>query len=65
VKDQTTVIGKSILALQKSDPELFTDVVVKGTAIQTIDFHLFLGVFGFWFLQITNLFSTIVLQKQS
>jgi hypothetical protein len=24
-----------------------------------------LGVFGFWFLQITNLFSTIVLQKES
>jgi len=34
---------ESLLALQKSDPELFTDVVVKGTAIQTIDFHLFLG----------------------
>jgi hypothetical protein len=24
-----------------------------------------LGVFGFWFLQITNLFSTIVLEKES
>ncbi|KAL3567404.1 hypothetical protein D5086_030055 [Populus alba] len=30
VKDQTTVIG-SLLALQKSDPELYTDEVVKGT----------------------------------
>jgi hypothetical protein len=30
VKDQKTVIG-SLLALQKSDPELYTDEVVKGT----------------------------------
>nr|TKS06637.1 cytochrome P450 family protein [Populus alba] len=44
VKDQITVIG-SLLALQKSDPELYTDEVVKGTmatlylaGVDTVDF---------------------------
>jgi hypothetical protein len=41
VKDQTTVIG-SLLALQKSDPELYTDDVVKGTmAVSNLEYRTY------------------------
>ncbi|KAL3567405.1 hypothetical protein D5086_030056 [Populus alba] len=39
VKDQITVIG-SLLALQKSDPELYTDEVVKGTMANYLYFEM-------------------------